>query len=239
MSRSSTPRAAALVAQPARSECCRVAGRIDAGRRRAPLDDQRDGPAGQPGGDPAVAIDRAEHCAICNAGGLQPRPQRRDGAGRGAGGYHADDLTGSFLVRLAARDIERHAHIHEVEVGHSQRRQFRASQRRRQSDQHLGAVAPIDQAGGAEGDQYGSEGAVTERDRLALSGAVCPPDSLHHRPDRRMAGVHVVSRRLWCALLNATSYDGPTVDTRTQVRRLKAWTVLADVIAGTFMCAFG
>ena len=46
MSRSSTPRAAASVAQPARNECA-VADRIDAGRRRAPVDDQHDGPVGQ------------------------------------------------------------------------------------------------------------------------------------------------------------------------------------------------
>jgi hypothetical protein len=30
-----------------------------------------------------------------------------------------------------------------------------------------------------------------------------------------------------------------TVDTGTRVQRLKAWTVLVDVIAATFMCAFG
>lgn len=41
-----------------------------------------------------------------------------------AGGDHADDLAGSLLDRLAAREREPDALRHEAEVGHGQRRKF-------------------------------------------------------------------------------------------------------------------
>ena len=90
--------------------------------RCTPLDDQRDGPVGQAGGDPTVAIDRAEHRAIGDAGGLQPRPQRRDGAGRVPVATTPTIWPAAFLVGLAARDGQLHALVHEAEVGHGQRR---------------------------------------------------------------------------------------------------------------------
>jgi hypothetical protein len=42
---------------------------------------------------------------------------------------------GGLLIGFAARDSERHARVHEAEVGHGQRRQFRAAQCRRQPEQ--------------------------------------------------------------------------------------------------------
>ena len=90
------------MAQPARSECAeKFAGSVPA-TAATTLDDQRDGPVGQARRDPAVAIDCEEHRALGDAGGLLPRPQRRHGAGRSAGGNHADDLAGGLLVGLAA-----------------------------------------------------------------------------------------------------------------------------------------
>ena len=46
------------------------------------------------------------------------------------------------MANLTARDSECHTRVHEVEVGHGQRGQFRAAQRRGQPEQQQGAVAP-------------------------------------------------------------------------------------------------